>query len=152
MNKSHTIRSVLKHPFCKMVLNHLVVDDELILEPDLVKFKVDIIMERWTRKHGVIADVSDVWSFFSGVMHSVKFNKLLDVISDLPNGKAADLLSITNELWKHCDKDYTNKMMTDFGLTDGYHIHDGLDQEEIFFLLCGIYFMILCYAKSRGRK
>ncbi|KAG9294039.1 hypothetical protein G9A89_021207 [Geosiphon pyriformis] len=60
MNKSHTIRSVLKHPFCKMVLNHLVVNDELILEPDLVKFKVDIIMERWTRKRGVIADVSDV--------------------------------------------------------------------------------------------
>ncbi|KAG9305758.1 hypothetical protein G9A89_000633 [Geosiphon pyriformis] len=111
MNKSHTIRSVLKHPFCKMVLNHLVVDDELILEPDLVKFKVDIIMERWTRKHGVIADVSDVWSFFSGVMHSVKFNKLLDVISDLPNGKAADLLSITNELWKHCDKSILNMLL-----------------------------------------
>ncbi|KAG9297287.1 hypothetical protein G9A89_006386, partial [Geosiphon pyriformis] len=246
MNKSHTIRSVLKHPFCKMVLNHLVVDNKLILEPDLVKFK---------------------------------FNKLLDVISDLSDGKAADLSSITNELWKHCDKsilnmllvllnlclfcksvlkawketwvliipkphewesvfmntcpitlietahkifskiisnrisltcstfsvfcennflvlksmmtqssifavrsvvkddmqkaydsvsweylekslvrikmcsrDYTNKMMTDFGLTDGYHIHDGLDQGKIFFLLCGIYFMILCYTKLRGRK
>ncbi|KAG9296061.1 hypothetical protein G9A89_011913 [Geosiphon pyriformis] len=38
LNKGHTIRSVLKHPFRKVVLNHLVVEDELILEPDLVKF------------------------------------------------------------------------------------------------------------------
>ncbi|KAG9288468.1 hypothetical protein G9A89_015674 [Geosiphon pyriformis] len=33
-NKGHTIRSVLKQPFCKMVLDHLVVENEMILEPD----------------------------------------------------------------------------------------------------------------------
>ncbi|KAG9294623.1 hypothetical protein G9A89_008102 [Geosiphon pyriformis] len=45
LNKGHTIRSVLKHLFRKVVLDHLVVGDELILEPDLVKSKVDMIME-----------------------------------------------------------------------------------------------------------
>ncbi|KAG9301978.1 hypothetical protein G9A89_021022 [Geosiphon pyriformis] len=50
LNKSHTIRSVLKYPFHKVVLDHLVVDNELVLEPELVKSKVDGIMEGWTRK------------------------------------------------------------------------------------------------------
>ncbi|KAG9293159.1 hypothetical protein G9A89_010496 [Geosiphon pyriformis] len=36
IDKGHTIRSVLKHPFHKVLLDHLVVDNELILEPDLV--------------------------------------------------------------------------------------------------------------------
>ncbi|KAG9298537.1 hypothetical protein G9A89_018896 [Geosiphon pyriformis] len=45
LNKGHTIRSVLKRLFHKVVLNHLVVEDKLILEPGLVKSKVDKIME-----------------------------------------------------------------------------------------------------------
>ncbi|KAG9295291.1 hypothetical protein G9A89_021222 [Geosiphon pyriformis] len=92
----------------KMVLNYLVVNDELILEPDLVKFKVDIIMKDWTRKHDVIANVSDI---FSGVMYSVEFSELLDVIFNLPNGKAAGLLGITNELWKHCNKSILDMLL-----------------------------------------
>ncbi|KAG9296006.1 hypothetical protein G9A89_011858 [Geosiphon pyriformis] len=79
MNKSHTIRSVLECPFCKVVLNHLVVDNELILEPGSL---LDYVFNE----------------AFSGVMHSVEFNELLDVVSDLPDGKAAGLLGITNEL------------------------------------------------------
>ncbi|KAG9291441.1 hypothetical protein G9A89_021860 [Geosiphon pyriformis] len=45
LDKGHTIRSVLEHLFHKVVLDHLVVDNELVLEPDLVKSKVDAIME-----------------------------------------------------------------------------------------------------------
>ncbi|KAG9287892.1 hypothetical protein G9A89_017487 [Geosiphon pyriformis] len=45
LNKGHTIRSVLECLFCKIVLNHLVMDDELVLESELVKSKVDEIME-----------------------------------------------------------------------------------------------------------
>ncbi|KAG9286729.1 hypothetical protein G9A89_012279 [Geosiphon pyriformis] len=56
INKGHIIRSVLEHPFHKVVLDHLIVNNKLILEPDLVKSKMDIIIEGWTRKHGVIAD------------------------------------------------------------------------------------------------
>ncbi|KAG9305764.1 hypothetical protein G9A89_022147 [Geosiphon pyriformis] len=104
MNKNHTIRSVLEHSFYKMVLDHLVVNDGLILEPNSVKSKVDIIMEGWTRKHSVVANISDTWfhqywpldyvfdKTFSGVMHSVEFSELLNIISNLPNGKAAGLL------------------------------------------------------------
>ncbi|KAG9297817.1 hypothetical protein G9A89_000122 [Geosiphon pyriformis] len=50
LDKDRTIRSVLEHPFCKVVLDHLVVDNELVLEPNLVKSKVDEIMKSWTRK------------------------------------------------------------------------------------------------------
>ncbi|KAG9307622.1 hypothetical protein G9A89_023187 [Geosiphon pyriformis] len=103
INKSHTIRSVLKHPFCKVVFDHLVVDNKLILEPNLVKSKVNIIMEGWTRKHYVVDNVSGDW-FFSNVMCSIEFNELFEVIFFLPNGKAAGLSGILNELWKHCDR------------------------------------------------
>ncbi|KAG9287535.1 hypothetical protein G9A89_019596 [Geosiphon pyriformis] len=33
LNKDYTIQSVLECPFCKVILDHLVVNDELILEP-----------------------------------------------------------------------------------------------------------------------
>ncbi|KAG9301986.1 hypothetical protein G9A89_021030 [Geosiphon pyriformis] len=51
VNKSHTIRSILEHPFQKVVLDHLVVEDKLILKPNLVKTKIDKIMKDWTKKH-----------------------------------------------------------------------------------------------------
>ncbi|KAG9288570.1 hypothetical protein G9A89_008442, partial [Geosiphon pyriformis] len=44
-NKGYTIRSVLKHPFYKVVLNHLVVDNKLVLEPDLVKSKFSELLD-----------------------------------------------------------------------------------------------------------
>ncbi|KAG9292125.1 hypothetical protein G9A89_005269 [Geosiphon pyriformis] len=60
LDKSHTIRSVLEHPFRKITLNHLVVNGKLVLDSNLVKAKVDVIMEGWTKKHfyefGVICD------------------------------------------------------------------------------------------------
>ncbi|KAG9299148.1 hypothetical protein G9A89_020461 [Geosiphon pyriformis] len=110
MDKSHIIRSVLEHSFHKVVLNHLVDDRELVLEPELVKSKMDGIMEGWTRKHVVASDISNNWarqfqslnyvfdSAFSNVMYSIGFNEIFDVISNLPDGKAAGLSSITNKL------------------------------------------------------
>ncbi|KAG9286676.1 hypothetical protein G9A89_012226 [Geosiphon pyriformis] len=87
VNKSHTIRNVLECPFHKMALDHLVVDNELILEPDLVKFKMNVIMESWTRKCKYVFDKA-----FFGVMCLIKFDELVDVVSDLLDGKAAGLL------------------------------------------------------------
>ncbi|KAG9287486.1 hypothetical protein G9A89_023858 [Geosiphon pyriformis] len=60
-NKSHTIRSVLECLFHKVMLDHLVVNDELVLEPDLVKSKVDTIMENWTWKHQMVLNVSSAF-------------------------------------------------------------------------------------------
>ncbi|KAG9295162.1 hypothetical protein G9A89_006143 [Geosiphon pyriformis] len=49
-NKEHMIKSVLEWPFKKVVLDHLIVDDKLILEPKKVLSAVNDIMERWTKK------------------------------------------------------------------------------------------------------
>ncbi|KAG9305739.1 hypothetical protein G9A89_005137 [Geosiphon pyriformis] len=118
LNKDHTIRSMLKCPFRKVTLDHLVVDDELVLEPDLVKTKVDA-----TRKRGVFSDVTGVWSrqyqpleyvfddTFSGVMCLINFDEMSSIILSLPNRKAAGLSGISNELWKHCDKSVLDMLL-----------------------------------------
>ncbi|KAG9304517.1 hypothetical protein G9A89_020081 [Geosiphon pyriformis] len=99
LNKSHTIKSVLECSFCKMVLDHLVVGDELVLEPESVKSRVDEIIEGWMRKCWYVFDGA-----FSGVMCSIEYDEFLGVVSDLPNSKAAGLSGISNELWKHCNR------------------------------------------------
>ncbi|KAG9296278.1 hypothetical protein G9A89_014870 [Geosiphon pyriformis] len=110
LNKSHTIQSILKHPFHKVILDHLVVDDELILEPGLMRSRVDEIMEGWTRKCKMVPNVPDVWhcqywpldyifdEAFSDVIQPIEFLELFGVVSDLPIGKAASLSGISNEL------------------------------------------------------
>ncbi|KAG9286461.1 hypothetical protein G9A89_014627 [Geosiphon pyriformis] len=92
LDKGYIIRSVLEYPFRKVVLDHLVVDDKL------------------TRKCRVMSDISDEWSCqyrpleyvfddaFSGIMCSVDVDELLGVVSNLPEGKAAGLSGILNEL------------------------------------------------------
>ncbi|KAG9303975.1 hypothetical protein G9A89_005885 [Geosiphon pyriformis] len=99
-NKGHTIRSVLERPFCKVVLDHLVVGDELILEPSSVKARVDGIMEGWTRKR-----------------------KLFSVVSGLPEGKTAGLSGILNELWKHCDRSILDMLLV---LLNSCLIHESI--------------------------
>ncbi|KAG9299065.1 hypothetical protein G9A89_020378 [Geosiphon pyriformis] len=116
LDKSHTIRSVLEHPFRKMVLDHLVMNNELVLKPDLVKSKINAIMKGWTRKRMVVDNISDTWSCqyrplnyifddaFSGVISEIDVDELHCVVSSLPDRKAVGLSGISNELWKHCDK------------------------------------------------
>ncbi|KAG9306817.1 hypothetical protein G9A89_005718 [Geosiphon pyriformis] len=123
LDKSHTIRSVLERLFCKVTLDHLVVDDELVLEPALVKAKVDAVMERWTRKRNIVSDVTGVWdrqyqpleyvfdNTFSGVMSLIDFDEMFNVVLNLPDGKAAGLSGISNELWKHCDKSVLDMLL-----------------------------------------
>ncbi|KAG9303488.1 hypothetical protein G9A89_018384 [Geosiphon pyriformis] len=106
LNKDHTIRSVLEHSFCKVILDHLVVDNELVLKPELVKSKVDVIIEEWTRKCKVVTNISEDWTHqyqpldyvfdgaFSNVMSSIDFNEMFVVVLNLPDGKAADNFSV----------------------------------------------------------
>ncbi|KAG9296075.1 hypothetical protein G9A89_011927 [Geosiphon pyriformis] len=113
LDKGHIIRSVLERPFRKITLDHLIVDDELVLEPDLVKAKVDAVMEGWTRKRSVFSDVTGVWSHqyqpleyvfdnaFSGVMCPIDFDEMSSVISSLPDGKAAGLSVLLNICLEH---------------------------------------------------
>ncbi|KAG9293619.1 hypothetical protein G9A89_005622 [Geosiphon pyriformis] len=114
MDKGHTIRSVLERPFCKVMLDYLVDGRELVLEPELIKSKVDGIMKGWTRKRVA----RQFWSLdyvfngaFSDVIHLIGFNEMFGVISNLPNKKAAGLSGITNELWKHCDKSVLDMLL-----------------------------------------
>ncbi|KAG9300025.1 hypothetical protein G9A89_009753 [Geosiphon pyriformis] len=125
-DKGHTIKSVLERPFCKVVLNHLVIGNELYLEPDHVKKKVDEIMEGWTHKHKVVLDIAEYWSHqywplnyvfdgaFLDVISCVSFDEMSGVVSDLPDGKAAGLSGISNELWKHCDKSVLDMLLVLF--------------------------------------
>ncbi|KAG9288552.1 hypothetical protein G9A89_006048 [Geosiphon pyriformis] len=86
LNKDHTIRNVLEHPFYKVTLDHLVMDNKLVLEPDLVKTK--------TRKHNVVSVVSSLLEYifddaFFDVICPIDFDKMSSVISNLSDGKVA---------------------------------------------------------------
>ncbi|KAG9307349.1 hypothetical protein G9A89_017178 [Geosiphon pyriformis] len=94
LNKGYTIKSVLECPFRKVVLDYLVVGDKLILEPNLVKSKMNMIMEA-----------------FSGIISSISFDELFGLVSGLPDGKAAGLSEISNELWKRCNKSVLDMLL-----------------------------------------
>ncbi|KAG9284424.1 hypothetical protein G9A89_023681 [Geosiphon pyriformis] len=112
-DKGSMIRSILDWLFHKVVLDYLIVDNELILEPEKIKLNVDKIMEGWTRKRAVSLVIPDFWAHqyaplnyvqncaFSGIIDAVSLSELLLVINGLPDGKAAGLSSIPNKLWKH---------------------------------------------------
>ncbi|KAG9287260.1 hypothetical protein G9A89_008890 [Geosiphon pyriformis] len=110
INKSHTIRSVLEHLFHKVVLDHLVVDNELVLKLDLVKSKcqvVDDVSSDWCCQYQPLEYVFD--EAFSGVMCFIEFDKLFEVVFSLSNDKA-----------KHCDKAVLNMLLVflNFCLSD----------------------------------
>ncbi|KAG9286689.1 hypothetical protein G9A89_012239 [Geosiphon pyriformis] len=124
VDKDYTIRSVLECSFHKVVLDHLVANNELVLEPNLVKSKVDVIMEGWTRKCVLVTDVFADWchqyqplvyifdDVFSRIMDPISSVELLGVVSDLPNDKVAGLSGISNKLWRHCDGSVLNMLLT----------------------------------------
>ncbi|KAG9291034.1 hypothetical protein G9A89_012906 [Geosiphon pyriformis] len=104
VNKGHTIKSVLEHPFRKMVLNYLIVNDDLILKPDLVKSK------------GTTTQ-SPIFAIGSVVENALEKNQeLWLVLQDMQ--KAYDLVD-----WKH--------LKNNFGLTDGYCVHNVKCQESV---------------------
>ncbi|KAG9299499.1 hypothetical protein G9A89_020670 [Geosiphon pyriformis] len=114
-NKRHMIKSVLDRLFKKVVLDHLIINDELILKPKEVKSAVNSIMEGWTRKwvapislpvcwsnqYGPLDYVSD--NAFSNIMNVIRSDEFLLVVKRLPNRKAAGIFGIPNKLWKHRD-------------------------------------------------
>ncbi|KAG9288216.1 hypothetical protein G9A89_020522 [Geosiphon pyriformis] len=109
-NKDSMIRSILEQFFCKVVLNHLVVDDGLVLKLEKIKLSINKIIEDWTKKHTVFSVLPDYWAYqyaplayvrddaFSNVMCTVSINKLLLVVGGLLDGKATGLSSIPNKL------------------------------------------------------
>ncbi|KAG9298302.1 hypothetical protein G9A89_002790 [Geosiphon pyriformis] len=122
-DKEHIIRNVLEWPVQKMVLDYLIVDNNLILDPYNVKSNINTIIERWTKKHVVPSVLSDCWStqyaslahvntsVFLGVMCSFSLDELLLVVRDLLNSKVAGLSGIFNELWKHSNKKILSSLL-----------------------------------------
>ncbi|KAG9306718.1 hypothetical protein G9A89_004265 [Geosiphon pyriformis] len=152
-----------------MELDYLVVDNELILEPNLVKTKVDVIIENeWSCQYQPLEYIFD--GAFSDVMCPIGFDKLFGVVSDLSNGKTAGFsesvftnthpITLIKTAHKIFSKILSNRIslacssfdvlhiglviedaleknhklwlvMTNFGLTVGYYIHDNLDQGKV---------------------
>ncbi|KAG9284297.1 hypothetical protein G9A89_002107 [Geosiphon pyriformis] len=81
LDKGSMIRSVLEKPFHKVVLDHLIVDDDLVLFPE---------------EYASLDHVQD--DAFLGVISAISMGKLLSVVSGLPDNKAAGLSGVPNEL------------------------------------------------------
>ncbi|KAG9284353.1 hypothetical protein G9A89_023610 [Geosiphon pyriformis] len=89
---------------------------------------------------------------FSDVMQPIEFLELFGMVSDLSINKTTGFSAYDSVGWEHLKKylvkikmcgkfirffsnihrNQTNRVMTDFGLTDDYSIHNGLDQGEVF--------------------
>ncbi|KAG9291472.1 hypothetical protein G9A89_021891 [Geosiphon pyriformis] len=83
-DKGNMIRSV--------VLDHLFIDNELVLEPE--KMVPSVLPDLWARQYASLAYVKN--DAFSDVMSAITLDKLLLVVGSLPNGKAAGLSVLTN--------------------------------------------------------
>ncbi|KAG9297172.1 hypothetical protein G9A89_019453 [Geosiphon pyriformis] len=60
-DKERMIKSILECPFHKVVLDHLVMNNELVVEPIKMMLKIDEIMEEWTKKQLILPKMSDLW-------------------------------------------------------------------------------------------
>ncbi|KAG9307135.1 hypothetical protein G9A89_016963 [Geosiphon pyriformis] len=151
-NKKCMIKSILDRPFCKVVLDHLVVDKSLVLvSAETRKQVIPMVMsDLWACQY-VLLDY--VWNnAFSEVICEISLDELLSVVNDLPDDKAADLSGIPNELWKHSGDMVLScllELLNTCVVVDGYCVHDSLDQGEIFFPLFWkiFYDPLLCKVK-----
>ncbi|KAG9305777.1 hypothetical protein G9A89_001065 [Geosiphon pyriformis] len=107
------------------MLDHLVSDSSLIVDPIDIKNNVDKIMEDWTKKRIVPYNISDLWQHqylpldyvdnnaFFGVMNAISYEDLVHVIKDLPDSKAAEAwVSIIPKFYKWKDILTNTKLIT----------------------------------------
>ncbi|KAG9284463.1 hypothetical protein G9A89_014067 [Geosiphon pyriformis] len=113
-DKDSIIRNILNKPFHKVVLDHLVVDNKLVLD---------------SSKYVPLQYVNDN-AFFS-IMNIIGFNKLFQVVKHLLDGKAAGLNGIPNELWKHCDEIIFRNTFTQSPISAvGLIVEDALEKDR----------------------
>ncbi|KAG9291557.1 hypothetical protein G9A89_021976 [Geosiphon pyriformis] len=108
----------------KMVLDHLIINNNLIFEPQMVKSLINTIMKDWTKKRLASDALPDHWhkqyvpldyvndKVFSKVMSDINMCKLMCIVKNLSDGKAAGLSGISNELWKHGNASVFNGIFT----------------------------------------
>ncbi|KAG9299238.1 hypothetical protein G9A89_013886 [Geosiphon pyriformis] len=95
VNKDHTIYSVLEYPFCKVVLDHLVSDGNLILDP-MEKTMLKSVSNLWQHQYLPLDYVND--NAFFDVMDAISLDDLTHVVKNLPDGKAAGLSGLLLDL------------------------------------------------------
>ncbi|KAG9296257.1 hypothetical protein G9A89_014849 [Geosiphon pyriformis] len=163
LDKGSMIRSVLEKPFHKVVLDHLIVDDDLVLLPEEVKSSFNVLQgDNFSVLKGTSTQ-SLVFAVGSVIEDAIeKDRELWLVLQDMR--KAYDsvgwhYLRASLRRVKMCERfirffggiheDRVNRVMTDFGLSGGYKVHDGLDQGEVFLpLLWRIFYdLLLCEVK-----
>ncbi|KAG9293672.1 hypothetical protein G9A89_019009 [Geosiphon pyriformis] len=105
-NKGRMIKSVLEELFCKVVLNHLVIKNELILESEKIRSQINEIMVDWTHKKKVFSILPSLWACqyaslkhidntaFLGVINNISLGKLSLVVNKLPDSKTTGLSGI----------------------------------------------------------
>ncbi|KAG9287808.1 hypothetical protein G9A89_017403 [Geosiphon pyriformis] len=81
-----------------------------------------VLPDLWAQQYVLLDYIRD--DAFSDVMCLIGMSNLLLVVNSLANGKTVELSGISNKL---IHKNKINKVMTDFGLSDGYRVHDSLD-------------------------
>ncbi|KAG9292712.1 hypothetical protein G9A89_008300 [Geosiphon pyriformis] len=102
LGKENMISSILECFFRKVVLDYLVLDGNLILEPAEIKAKVNNIMVNWTRKCKYASLNYVVDNTFSGVMNEIRLGDLCNIVKNLPDGKAAGLLGHSSDIVLGC--------------------------------------------------
>ncbi|KAG9289065.1 hypothetical protein G9A89_004160 [Geosiphon pyriformis] len=81
-SKGLMIKSILDWQFKKVVLDHLILDDKLILEPKEVKSAVDNIIEGWTRKKVALVFLPVCWSNQYVLLDHVNDDAQVQIIGD----------------------------------------------------------------------
>ncbi|KAG9294300.1 hypothetical protein G9A89_021659 [Geosiphon pyriformis] len=106
-DKGRMIKSVLNYLVQKVILDYLVIDNELVLKSQMVKLMIRKYLVsnstpvHWLNQYVSLNYVDNV--VFSGIICNIRFNKFLQIVKFLSDGKTAGLSGIPNELWKHDD-------------------------------------------------
>ncbi|KAG9291253.1 hypothetical protein G9A89_021755 [Geosiphon pyriformis] len=100
-DKGRIIKSVLECPFCKVILDYLVMNNKLVFKSGKVKLKINKIMKEWMKKWSMLLQMPNLWfhqymlldyvdnNAFTGVMKKIDMEKLSLVVGNLLNEKTA---------------------------------------------------------------
>src|ERR1700722_3972068 len=92
----------------------------LLTEPDLIDealishfqtvaggvHEEKVLPDQWRRQYAPKVDIKERW--YCGVMSPISADEWSSTLSGLPNGKAAGLSRVSNEMLKHCGPLMTN--------------------------------------------
>ena len=123
-NQKRMISSILDTTRRRITLDRVLVAKpggaRLLTEPDLIDealishfqtvaggvHEEKVLPDQWRRQYAPKVDVKERW--YCGVMSPISIDEWSSTLSGLPNGKAAGLSRVSNEMLKHCGPLMTN--------------------------------------------